>query len=142
MPTGPAAPGARSRPARSPSTPSSAVSSTPPTCRRRSRCGSTYCYGFPAPIGGGPYDRSASLAQLDPAAADFFALVGSADYPTLESAVAAWNELAAGLLGIIVLPGFESLTIDLTGAAAVQLPAGSSLAIVAGAPDRRGARAT
>ena len=34
-----------------------------------------------------------------------------------------------------MLPGFASLTADLTGARAVQLPAGSSLAIVAGEPD-------
>ena len=33
-----------------------------------------------------------------------------------------------------MLPGFESLTADLTGEAAVLLPAGSSLALVAGQP--------
>ena len=40
-----------------------------------------YLYGFPAAIGGGPYDRSAALAQLDPADADYFAIVGSSDLP-------------------------------------------------------------
>ncbi len=93
----------------------------------------SYHYGFPAPIGGGSYDRSASLTQLDPAGAGFFAIVGSAEYPTLESAVARWNQ-RPGPAGIIVLPGFASLTADLTGPAAVQLPAGSSLAIVAAEP--------
>ena len=94
----------------------------------------TYLYGFPAEIAGGPYDRSPSLAQLDPAAADFFAVVGWAGFPTLESAVTSWNQLAAGSSGIIVLPGFASLEIDLTGAPTVQLPAGSSLSIVAAEP--------
>jgi hypothetical protein len=96
-----------------------------------------YAYGLPAEIGGGPYDRSLPLAELDPAAAGFFALVGSGDFPTLESAVTGWNhvtQVAPGSTGIIVLPGFESLAIDVTGSGAVQLPAGSSLSIVAGQP--------
>jgi hypothetical protein len=93
----------------------------------------SYYYGFPAPIGGGSYDRSASLTQLDPARADLFAVVGSSQFPTLESAVADWNT-GSGSAGIIVLPGFASLTADLTGPAAVRLPPGSTLAIVAAAP--------
>jgi hypothetical protein len=92
----------------------------------------TYAYGFPAQIAGGPYDRSPSFTQLNPAG--FFAIVGSADFPTLESAVCSWNQLPAGASGIIVVPGFESLTIDLTGAAAIGLPADSSLAIAAAEP--------
>ncbi|HEX2746110.1 MAG TPA: hypothetical protein VHN16_17155 [Streptosporangiaceae bacterium] len=99
----------------------------------------SYLYGFPAGIAGGPYDRTLSLSQLNPAAAGFFAVVGSAAFPTLESAVTGWNQLAAGSSGIIVLPGFESLTIDLTGAPAVRLPAGSSLSIVAAEPVTAGA---
>jgi hypothetical protein len=94
----------------------------------------SYLYGFPAQMAGGPYDRSVWLAQLRPPDADFFAIVGSAGYPTLESAVADWNQLAPGSAGIIVLPGFASLTADLTGTAAVLLPAGSSLAIAAADP--------
>ena len=94
----------------------------------------TYLYGFPADIAGGPYDRSPALTQLDPATAHFFAVVGSRDFPTLESAVTCWNQLGAGSTGIIVLPGFASLTIDLTGAPTIRLPAGSSLSIVAAEP--------
>ncbi len=56
----------------------------------------------------------------------------------MASAVAAWNEFAPGSSGIIVLPGFESLTVDLTGSSAVLLPAGSSLSVLAGAPDPAG----
>ena len=94
----------------------------------------SYHYGFPAQIGGGSYDRSASLTQLAPADAHFFAVVGLPAYPNLESAVEDWNQQPPGSAGIIVLPGFASLTADLTGKAAVQLPAGSSLAIVAAEP--------
>jgi hypothetical protein len=104
-----------------------------------------YLYGFPAAIGGGPYDRSAALSQLDPAGVHYRAIVGSfpdlatavpswTSFPDLASAVAGWNQVPAGSSGIIVLPGFESLTADLTGPAAVLLPAGSNLALVAGQP--------
>ena len=93
-----------------------------------------YSYGFPAEIAGGPYDRSASLSLLNPALAQFFAVVGSPDFPTLESAVFAWNQMTPGSTGIVVLPNFECFTIDLTAANAIQLPAGSNLTIAAGEP--------
>jgi hypothetical protein len=93
-----------------------------------------YSYGFPAEIAGGPYDRSASLSPAGPAQANLFAIVGSAGFPTLESAVTAWNKLAPGAIGIIVLPNFERFTIDLTAANTIQLPAGSNLSIVSGEP--------
>jgi hypothetical protein len=100
----------------------------------------SYSYGFPAPIGGGGagYDRTASIAQLAPPDPPFFAIVGTANYPTIEQAVSAWNQQGPGSAGIIVVPGYESLSIDLTGAGAIQLPAGSTLAIAAGAPDPAG----
>jgi hypothetical protein len=104
----------------------------------------SYLYGFPAAIGGGPYDRSAALAQLDPADAGYRAIVGSfpdlAGWTSFEDApgaVAGWNAWSkqrTSPKGIIVLPGFESLTANLTGPAAMQLPVGSSLALVAGQP--------
>jgi hypothetical protein len=94
----------------------------------------TYSYGFPAAIGGGPYDRSAALANLVSASAGLFAVVGTADFPTVEAAVAGWNAQPPGSSGIIVLPNFERFAVDLTGANAVQLPAGSSLVIAAAEP--------
>jgi hypothetical protein len=97
-----------------------------------------YCYGFPAAIAGGSYDRTPALAQVANTDVDFFALVGSAEWPDAESALAAWNALAPGASGMIVLADFESLTLDLTGTRAVRLPAGSSLSILAGAPDPAG----
>ena len=95
-----------------------------------------YSFGSAAEIGGGPYDRTASLTALDPATASFFSLIGSTT-PTLESAIADWNALVAATpnsTGIIVFPGFEQFAIDLTGAAAIQLPAGSQLTLVSGQP--------
>ncbi len=89
----------------------------------------SYCYGFPAPIGGGPYDRSANLTSplvVDP---NFIAVVGTT-VPTLEEAVAQWNALAPGSKGLIILPGYESYDVDLTGAAAIQMTALSQLWII------------
>ncbi len=96
-----------------------------------------YSYGFPAEIAGGPYDRSSSLTRVDPAGADFFATIGSSTFPTLESAIAQWNQLVTltpGSTGVIVLPNFECFTIDLTENAAIQLPAGCNLSLAAGQP--------
>jgi uncharacterized Zn-binding protein involved in type VI secretion len=91
----------------------------------------TYAYGFPAEIGGGPYDRSPNLQLPPPAQANFYAVVGSVPTPTLEAAVAQWNARGAGTIGLIILPDFESFSIDLTGANAIQLPPQSQLSIVA-----------
>ena len=49
----------------------------------------SYWYGFPAQVGGGPYDRTPALASVLPASPGFHAVVGPAAYPSLESAVAA-----------------------------------------------------
>jgi hypothetical protein len=99
----------------------------------------SYYYGVPAAIGGGTYDRTPMLASGLPANPGFTAIIGST-HPTLESAVAGWNAFAGGsggsggigATGRIVLPGVASLSVNVTGTAAVQLPPGSSLAIVAG----------
>ena len=93
-----------------------------------------YSYGFPAEIAGGPYDRSASLSIPAPAQTKLYAVIGTTAHPTLQSAVTAWNALAPGSVGVIVLPNFERYAIDLTGANALQLPAGSSLTILSGQP--------
>jgi hypothetical protein len=90
-----------------------------------------YSYGFPAEIAGGPYDRSSSLTIPDPPERTFTAVVGTPATPSLEDAVAAWNTLAPGAAGLIVLPDFESYAVDLTGSAAIALPSGSRLWIAA-----------
>lgn len=98
----------------------------------------SYAYGFPAAIGGGPYDRTGTLGLQSPtqnlAAAHLFAQVGSVEFPDLATAIAAWNALPPGSAGVIVLPRFERFSIDLTGAGAITLPSGSTLAIAAGVP--------
>lgn len=97
----------------------------------------TYNYGFPAEIGGGPYDRTLDIAEpaSDPntsfvnSTAPFLAVVGSTAYPTLESAVAAWNQLPPNSAGTILLSNFEVYAVDLTGANAIQIPYESLLLI-------------
>ena len=95
-----------------------------------------YSYGSAAEIGGGPYDRSAALSNLNPSQASYFAVIGTSA-PTLESAIGDWNALVAvtpNSTGIIVLPDFEQFAIDLTGPSAIQLPAGSNLTLASGQP--------
>ncbi|HXP90586.1 MAG TPA: hypothetical protein VN931_06640 [Fibrobacteria bacterium] len=106
---------------------------------RPRQLGVSYNYGAPAAMGGGPYDRSSSIVAPGSGTAGssagswagFFAVVGSATYPTLESAVAAWNLLPPGSSGTIILPDFESHAIDLTGPQAIQIPCQSSLLLAA-----------
>ena len=93
-----------------------------------------YYYGFPAEMGGGPYDRTSSLSALDPSQLNFTAVVGSGSTPTLETAVAAWNLEPPGSQGLIVLPGFAALDVDLKEAAGILLPSQSRLWIVSAQP--------
>ena len=90
----------------------------------------SYYYGFPAEIGGGPYDRTPNLPTLDPSQFNYIAAVGSSGAPTLEEAIANWNLQPPGFQGLIILPGFEALDVDLTGAAAIRLPTQSQLWIL------------
>jgi hypothetical protein len=95
-----------------------------------------YSYGSAAEIGGGPYDRAASLVSLNPAQASFYSVIGITT-PTIEGAIAEWNARVAATpesTGIIVFPNFEQFSIDLTGTASIQLPAGSQLTLVSGEP--------
>lgn len=89
----------------------------------------SYNYGAAAPVGGGPYDRSATVVSAQ--SPTLFAIVGTTDYPTLESAIAAWNALPAGSAGTIVLRNFESCSINLTGANAIHISSQSQLLIAA-----------
>ena len=99
----------------------------------------TYNYGAPALMAGGYYDRTANITQpgTQPGVEFvnstnlFEAIVGSAQYPSLLSAVLAWNELPANSAGTIMLSNFDTHAIDLTGANAIQIPAESQLLIIA-----------
>jgi P2-related tail formation protein len=90
----------------------------------------SYCYGFPAEIGGGPYDRTAGLSSLDLSRFGFRVVVGSNDAPTLEDAITDWNHRPPGSQGLIILPSFERFQVDLTGTAAIRLPSQSQLWIL------------
>jgi len=90
----------------------------------------TYSYGFPAEIGGGSYDRTPNLPALDPSqfGSNIWVTASAAD---LEASITAWNGLAPGSRGLIILSGFE--TLDLTGGSAISaivLPAQSRLWIL------------
>jgi len=105
----------------------------------------SYCYGvpgqkgFPQSIGGGPYDRTPSLSSgLDDIEFNYTAVVGSSAAPTLEAAIVTWNSLPPGSSGLIILPGYETLDIDLTGEAAIVLPPQSQLWILSGQPSSSG----
>jgi hypothetical protein len=88
----------------------------------------SYSYGSAAQLGGGSYDRTANV--VPPAKARVMVVGGSA-FPTLESAVAAWNGMPAGSAAEIVLPGFETLAVNLTGMHAIRLTSGCQLLIAA-----------
>jgi hypothetical protein len=98
----------------------------------------SYAYGLAGDLGGGPYDKHASLAPY---------LVGTtwqagvmrtpppADpriKPTLADAVKEWNQQPPGSLGVIVLMESRTLTEDQTQTKRIQIPEGSRLVIVSG----------
>lgn len=108
----------------------------PPDQPAPARVTVSYRYGFPADIGGGPYDRGQRL-PLDRSKVTWQMVVGAGatnifGLPlTLEEAVAAFNIQPPGTVGLIVLAGFGVADIDLTGRAAVTVPPGSQLWIIA-----------
>ncbi|HTW25835.1 MAG TPA: hypothetical protein VME92_01805 [Acetobacteraceae bacterium] len=95
-----------------------------------------YCYGFAADLGGGPYDRTSRL-PLDASRVTWQQIIGAGATDifgiplTLADAVAAFNAQPAGTVGLIVLAGFGAEPIALTGPAAIAIPPGSELWIVA-----------
>jgi hypothetical protein len=96
-----------------------------------------YNYGSAAPIGGGPYDRSANLPPLSSGPSSFVTVIGPGNtYTKLEAAIAAWNEQPPGSNWTILLPNFESYVIDLTapvsgGGNGILIPAQSQLLVAA-----------
>lgn len=90
-------------------------------------------------IGGGPYDRSESLAEaLGERGVDWQALVttretadGQQVFNTLQGAIAAWHALAAGQVGLICVGDNAPFVEDLSGANRIEIPEGSLLVIAA-----------
>lgn len=109
----------------------------------------SYAYGFSGDLGGGPYDRRDSVAQwLDPIARPVTWQIGvtqdadvraAAPDPTqltdtIQSAVGAWKTYSAanpGGFGVIAIMDSSSYVEALTATNQIELPAGSTLAIVA-----------
>jgi hypothetical protein len=96
----------------------------------------SYIYGFPADLGGGPYDRAGWL-PLDRATVTRQIVVGAGATDifglplTLEAAVAAFNAEPPGTVGVILVAGFGVSAVDLTGPAAPRIPPESQLWIIA-----------
>jgi hypothetical protein len=91
-----------------------------------------YNYGFPADLGGGPYDRTQTLG-LDRSTVTWTRVVGAdAQDPSaaLDDAVAAFNASPAGTVGVIALADFMVADIDLTGAGRIVARPGRTLWLV------------
>ncbi len=119
----------------------------------------TYAYGFGGDLGGGPYDRLASLEPALRRGVGWQMGVSHAPPPsqtqivaTLGAAVAEWNQQPPGTSGVIALMDSRSYQEDLTTAAKrITIPEGSQLVVVAagwpaeivnGTPIRRTGRFT
>ena len=87
----------------------------------------SYSYGAPSAMGGGSYDRS-NVPSIANSGNDFLIIVGR-DAPTVEEAVAIWNNQPPGAKGLVLLPDFESYDIGLTGIPDIQIPIQSQLTI-------------
>lgn len=99
-----------------------------------------YVYGFSADMGGGPYDRLASLPDVV-AEATWLVSVSRDQAPsdsvvgTLAEGVSKWNAQEPGVVGVIALLDGHTYEEDLTGGSgqgpSILLPDGSRLLIVA-----------
>ena len=96
---------------------------------------------FSADLGGGEYERGASVPELfvDKPGAAIWQIGVSSELPpvadqivaTLADAVFAWNQKAPGTIGVIAIMNSASYAADLSAADQVLMPAGSQLLIVA-----------
>lgn len=99
----------------------------------------THAYLGIGDLGGGPYDRSESIeSALGGRAVDWQAMVtraipadGATIFDTLTAAVAAWNALPAGQVGVIAVADNAAFEESLTGADRILVPEGSLLLIAA-----------
>ncbi|HUX88236.1 MAG TPA: hypothetical protein VMW65_14635 [Chloroflexota bacterium] len=103
-----------------------------------SRVDVSYAYGYSADLGGGPYDRRASLATAATRPITWQRGV-SVDAPTGQSqivktfseAIQAWNAQPAGTVGAIAVMDSQSYVDDLSAANSIVVPAGSQLFLIA-----------
>ncbi len=98
----------------------------------------SFAYGFSGDLGGGPYNRRASVLnalkrqvtwqvgvskELTPVAGKIFS--------TIADAVAEWNALPAGSVGVIAVMDSATYVENLTGANRIKIPESSELLVVA-----------
>jgi hypothetical protein len=99
----------------------------------------THAYLGAGDLGGGPYDRSASLqTALAGRPVDWQVMVthaepadGATVFDTLTAAVAAWNALPDGQVGVIAVADNAAFEESLTGANRIEVPEGSLLVVIA-----------
>ncbi len=105
----------------------------------------SYAYGFSGDLGGGPYDRSDSVESMlvDPStgnpAVTWQVAVSATEtavpgrvYNSLAAAVADWNGKPSAL-GVIAIVDSATYVEQITGTAAVKIPAGCGLVVIAAA---------
>ncbi|WP_347351819.1 hypothetical protein [Intrasporangium sp.] len=99
----------------------------------------SYAYGFPGDLGGGPYDKRAALARYLGEVGWQAGVMAAPPpdepriKPTLQAAVAEWNQQPPGTHGVIVLLESGTRTEDLdTPAGRIAIPEGSHLVVVSG----------
>lgn len=100
----------------------------------------SFAYGFGGDLGGGPYDRRASLADALKAGVTWQVGVMRTPPPaqpqikgTLADAVKEWNQQPAGARGVIVLMDSRTYEEDLkTAQTRIKIAVGSQLVIIAG----------
>jgi hypothetical protein len=99
----------------------------------------SFNYGFPADCGGGPYDRTDSIADALARGVTWQAVVGEGlisfngepVFNTMGAAVAAWNAVAPGNVGLIAVADSRSYVENLTAVSAISVPHGSLLIVIA-----------
>jgi len=105
----------------------------------------SYAYGFSGDVGGGPYNRRESVAEiLEPKNSPRLKVGWQAGvsktakpigaekiFPTLTDAIAEWNTRPPGTVGVIAVMDNHTYKEDLTAANRIQIPEGSLLMIAA-----------
>jgi hypothetical protein len=101
----------------------------------------SYAYGFSGDLGGGPYNRRQSVLDTltrkvswQVTVSKELAPVPGNIFSTIADAVADWNALPPGAVGVIAIKDSATYVENLTGANRIKIPEGSGLLIVAGDP--------
>ncbi len=98
----------------------------------------SYAYGFSGDVGGGPYNRRDSVAEVLTRSVTWqvgvskeIAAEPGVIFPTLSLAIAEWQLQPAGTVGVMTLLDSRTYEENLTGSNRIEIPEGSKLLIVA-----------